>query len=78
MSGDKVEAVAQAFYATEAETCDWDTEPEELKEQYRQDARAAIAALEQPGRKDRFPVREAILHLVLAGMPWLSAVAGMA
>jgi hypothetical protein len=41
----EVEAVARAFYAAEDDAREWDNEPEILKEEFRQYARAALALL---------------------------------
>ena len=41
----EVEAVARAFYAAEDDAQDWNIEPEILKEEFRQYARAALALL---------------------------------
>lgn len=41
----QVEAVARAFFDVEEDARGWDDVPEELKELFRRDARAAIALL---------------------------------
>ena len=43
MKDDEIEAVASAFFAVEYSARDWDRAPEFIKEQFRIDARAAIA-----------------------------------
>jgi hypothetical protein len=43
----QVEHVARVFYDAQEEVPDWDSEPEFLKEEFRQYARDAIALLEQ-------------------------------
>jgi len=47
MNDTETEAVAKAFYAVTDGARGWDREPEILKEQFRTDARAAIAALSE-------------------------------
>jgi hypothetical protein len=47
----QVEDVARAFYDAQEEAPDWDSEPEFLKEEFRQYARDAIALLEQHGEQ---------------------------
>jgi hypothetical protein len=42
----EVECIAKAFYALQDEARGWDREPEQLKEAFRQDARAAIAMVD--------------------------------
>jgi hypothetical protein len=44
----QVERVARVFYDAQREAQDWNSEPEFLKEEFRQYARDAIARLEQP------------------------------
>ncbi len=44
---EQVEHVARAFYDAQEETPDWDSEPQFLKEEFREYARDAIALLEQ-------------------------------
>jgi hypothetical protein len=44
----QVERVARVFYDAQREAPDWNSEPEFLKEEFRQYARDAIARLEQP------------------------------
>ncbi len=43
----QVEHLARVFYDAQEEVADWDSEPEFLKEEFRQYARDAIALLEQ-------------------------------
>jgi hypothetical protein len=43
----QVEHVARGFYDAQEETPDWDSEPEFLKDQFREYARDAIALVEQ-------------------------------
>ena len=43
----QVERVARAFYQAQEEVPDWESEPEFLKEEFRDYARVAIALLEQ-------------------------------
>ena len=43
----QVEHVARAFYDVQEETPDWESEPEFLKEEFREYARDALALLEQ-------------------------------
>ncbi len=43
----QVEYVARAFYDAQAETPEWESEPELLKEEFRQYACDALALLEQ-------------------------------
>ncbi|WP_200901928.1 hypothetical protein, partial [Microvirga vignae] len=47
MAKDEIEAVAKAFYYVLEGARDWESEPEVLKERFRQDARAAIEALDE-------------------------------
>ncbi len=47
----QVEHVARAFYDAQEEAPDWDSEPEFLKEEFRQYAQDAIALLEQHGEQ---------------------------
>jgi hypothetical protein len=47
----QVEYLARAFYDVQEEAPDWDSEPEFLKEEFRQYARDAIALLEQHGKQ---------------------------
>ena len=43
----QVEHVARTFYEAQEEAPDWDSEPDFLKEEFREYARDAIALLEQ-------------------------------
>ena len=43
----QVERVARAFYQAQEEVLDWESEPEFLKEEFREYARDALALLEQ-------------------------------
>lgn len=47
MAEDEVEAVAKAFYNVLEGARNWEREPDILKERFRQDARAAIEALDE-------------------------------
>jgi hypothetical protein len=47
MTEDEVEAVARALYESLENVRGWGREPERLKQQFRQDARVAIAAIDQ-------------------------------
>jgi hypothetical protein len=47
MNDHEVEAVARAFYAVTDGARGWDREPDMLKNRFRADARAAIAALDE-------------------------------
>ncbi len=47
----QVERVARAFYDAEEDAFLWESEPEILKEEFRQYAREAIALLERRGEQ---------------------------
>ena len=49
----QVEHIARVFYDAQEEAPDWNSEPEFLKEEFRQYAREAIAILEQ--RREQMP-----------------------
>jgi PAS domain-containing protein len=64
MANDEIEAVAKAFYYVLEDARDWEREPELLKERFRQDARAAIEALNE--HRD-ISISRDIAPLVVAG-----------
>ncbi|QRM32582.1 hypothetical protein [Microvirga sp. VF16] len=47
MALQEIEAVAQALYEIQVEARSWEREPERLKRRFREEARAAIAALDE-------------------------------
>jgi hypothetical protein len=53
----QVERIARAFYDAQEEALDWDSAPKFLKEEFCQNARDAIALLEQ--RRERLALNDA-------------------
>jgi len=65
MTDEEVEAVARAFYESLDGARGWEMEPLRLKERFREQARVAIAALEQHEAETKLKIKPLIVQVPL-------------
>ncbi len=74
MNQDEIETLAQALYSAEECTRGWHREPDVIKERYRRDACAALAALDEYRRSNSLSEKVEKFHMLAAGVPWLAFI----